>query len=84
MRWAFHPVAICNVCSWPLSREHLHRLNHRCDKQSAAGRCAGMYEIAMNPKAWARCMLCGESGRINGRTCELCHGTGWRYSRARG
>jgi hypothetical protein len=29
--------AICDVCGWPLSREHLHLLNHRCDKQSAAG-----------------------------------------------
>jgi hypothetical protein len=82
--WAFHPVAICNVCGWPLSRERLDRVNRRCDKPSAAGRCVGVYEIAMNSKDWARCVLRGESGRINERPCELCHGTGWRHARVSG
>jgi hypothetical protein len=83
MGWAFHPVAICNVCGWPLPRARLDLFNHRCDKPRDAGRCGGVFEIAMNPQDWARCVLCGESGRINERTCELCHGAGWRYARAR-
>jgi DnaJ-class molecular chaperone len=84
MGWAFHPVAICNVCGWPLSRAHLNLVNHRCEKPSAAGRCEGAYELAIDPKYWTRCVLCGGSGRISERVCELCHGTGWRYSRAGG
>jgi DnaJ-class molecular chaperone len=80
MRWEFHPVAVCTVCGWPTSREHLHLVGESCERRTADGfRCTGVNTITMNPKDWRRCVLCGGSGRINERRCDLCHGTGWEY-----
>ena len=79
MRWEFHPVAVCTICGWPISREHLGLVNERCGRRAGLQRCRGIYALAMNPKDWKRCVLCGDSGGTNERRCDLCHGTGWRY-----
>jgi hypothetical protein len=79
MRGEFHPVAVCTVCGWPLSRQRLALINARCNRRAEDYRCDGIYALAMNPKGWKRCVLCSAAGSINGRPCDLCHGTGWQY-----
>jgi hypothetical protein len=79
MRWEFHPVGVCTVCGWPISREHLDLINERCDRRAGLQRCRGVYALAMNPKGWKRCVLCSASDEENERPCDLCHGTGWQY-----
>ena len=80
MRWEFHPVAVCTVCGWPLSRKRLSsKVGEGCERRTDGHRCAGVYALAMNPKDWRRCILCSGSGRMNERQCDLCHGTGWEY-----
>jgi hypothetical protein len=81
MRWEFHPVAVCTVCGWPISREHLRLINEGCNRRVEGHRCGGAYALAMNSKDWNRCVLCGDSSRRNERRCDLCHGTGWRYTK---
>jgi hypothetical protein len=81
MHWEFHPVAVCTVCGWPISREHLHLINEGCSRRADGHRCGGVYTLTMNPKDWNRCVLCDDSGRRNERRCDLCHGTGWRYTK---
>jgi hypothetical protein len=43
MRWEFHPVGVCTVCGWPISREHLDLINERCDRRAGLQRCRGVY-----------------------------------------
>jgi len=81
MRWEFHPVGVCTVCGWPISREHLDLINERCDRRAGLQRCQGVYALAMNPKGWKRCVLCSASDEGNERPCDLCHGTGWQYTK---
>lgn len=50
MRWEFHPVGVCTVCGWPISREHLRLINERCGRRADGHHYKGVYALAMNPE----------------------------------